>query len=70
MKIKKLFQSNQFPYHMVVETTGGEYKKFYINPARKIRENDLLPVPFWQPFGKNTEEAKPYMYKIYGFEKE
>ena len=70
MKIKKLFRSNCFPYHMVVETYQGDFKKIFICPARKIDEKDLCPLPFWQPFGKNAEEAEPYMYKMYGLEKE
>lgn len=70
MKIKKLFRSTRFPYHMVLETISGEYKKFYICPFRKITEKELEAVPFWQPVGKNAEEAEPYMYKFYGFEKQ
>ena len=69
MKIKKLFRSDCFPYHMVIETLDGEYKKFYICPARKIEEKDLSPLPYWNPVGRNSEEAEWYMYKIYGLEK-
>ena len=69
MKIKKLFLSNVFPYHMVIETVDGEYKKFYALPARKIEEKDLMPLPHWIPAGRNGEEAEKYIYKMYGFEK-
>ncbi len=69
MKIKKLFLSNGFPYHLVIETITGEYKKFYILPSRNITEADLTPVPYWKPVGKRSEEAPWYMYKMYGFEK-
>ena len=69
MKIKKLFLSNVFPYHMVIETADGEYKKFYILPARKIEEKDLTPLPHWNSAGRNGEEAERYIYKMYGFEK-
>lgn len=70
MKIKKLFRSTLFPYHMVLETVDGEYKRFYICPFREITRKDLEAVPFWQPAGRNAEEADPWMYKFYGFEKE
>lgn len=69
MKIKKLFLSNVFPYHMVIETTDGEYKRFYTLPARRIEENDLTLLPYWNPAGRNGEEAERYIYKMYGFEK-
>ncbi len=69
MKIKKLFSSDIFPYHMVIETINGEYKKFYIIPARRIEEKDLTPIPYWNPTGRNGEEAEGYIYKIYGLEK-
>ncbi len=69
MRIKKLFSSNAFPYHMVIETINGDYKKFYTLPARKIEEKDLASLPYWNPSGRNGEEAKEYTYKMYGFEK-
>lgn len=68
MKIRKLFQADCFPYHMVIETIDGEYRKFFINPARKIMENDLSPLPYWNPAGRNGREAEPYMNKMYGLE--
>ena len=70
MKIKRLFRADCFSFHMVIETLDGTYKRFCICPARKIQEQDLVSLPFWNPVGKNSEEAEPYMYKIYGLEKE
>lgn len=69
LKIRKLFRTDCFPYHLVVETIDGEYKKFYINPARWISEKDLSPLPHWNPIGRNGREAEPYIYKMYGLEK-
>lgn len=69
MKIRKLFRSYCFPYHMVIETINGEYKKFFISPARKIEEKDLSLLPYWSPVGRNSVEAESYMYKMYGLEK-
>lgn len=69
MKIKKLFLSNVFPYHMIIETVEGEYKKFYTIPSRKIEKKDLTPLPHWNPSGRNGNEAEGYIYKMYGFEK-
>lgn len=70
MKIKKLFQSDILFYYMVLETTDGQYKKFFISPFRKLSEEDLTPIPHWHPSGVNGIEADPYMYKFYGLEKE
>lgn len=69
MKIKKLFRFGGYVNHMVLETVDGEYKKFYISPARKIVESDLTPVPYYRAKGKNAEEAESYIYKMYGLEK-
>lgn len=69
MKIRKLFRSYCFPYHMVIETINGEYKKFFICPARKIEEKDLSLLPYWEPVGRNSVEAESYMYSMYGLEK-
>lgn len=69
MRIKKLFWFGPYVNYMVLETVEGEYKKFYISPARKITESDLTPVPYYQAKGKNAEEAEPYIYKMYGLEK-
>lgn len=70
MKIRKLFNSRIYPYHMVLETTGGAYMKFLITPARVIGENDLTPLPYYRAVGRNEEEAPEYLYKMYGLEKD
>ena len=69
MEIRKLYESGQFPYHMVVEGINGGFSKFYIIPARRITEADLSPLPFYLPKGKNGKEAAPYVYQMYGFTK-
>lgn len=69
MKIKKLFRAGGYTNYMIMETIDGEYKKFYISPARKISEKDLTPAPYYQAKGKNAEEAESYIYKMYGLEK-
>ena len=55
---------------MVLETTDGSYKKFFISPFREITEKDLTSLPHWTPQGLNAAEAEPCMYKFYGLEKE
>lgn len=69
MKVKKLFETEKLPYHMVVEMLGGEYKMFCIIPAREITERDLSPVKFWLPRGNQSKEAAPYIYNMYHLEK-
>lgn len=69
MKIKRLFNSNNYPAHMVAETVDGNFVKFLATPFRKIQENDLSPLPYYQAKGKNAEEAPDYVYKSYGLEK-
>ncbi len=70
MKIKKLFESPQFPWHMVLETLDGRYMQFFITPFRHITESDLQPVPGYQAKGNNAIEAAGYFYQMYGLEKE
>ena len=69
MKVKKLYLAMRFKNDMVVETESGEFKKFNITPARKLKEKDLSPVSFYVPDGENGREAPTYMYKMYGLEK-
>lgn len=69
MKIKRLFETPSMPMYMVIETPDGRYAKFFITPARKITEKDLQPVPYYRVIGKAAEEAKEYMYKMYGLTK-
>lgn len=70
MKVKKLYLADRFPYHMVLETLGGEFKMFRITPARQLREDDLKPVPHFQPVGRGREEASQMLYRMFGLEKE
>lgn len=70
MLIRKLFETPGSLSHMVLETTDGEFKKFFIYPFRKIEEKDLSDVPYWRPVGRNGEEAEECMYRFYGFQKE
>ena len=69
MEVKKLFETENLPYHMVVEMPDSEYKMFRVIPARKITESDLLPVKFWFPRGNQGKEAAPYIYNMYHLEK-
>lgn len=32
MQIKQLFESPTFPWHLVLETLDGKFKKFFITP--------------------------------------
>lgn len=70
MKIKMLYETPGMAMHMVVKTEDGRLMKFFITPARHIEEKDLSPIPFYRPQGRNAREAAPYMYSMYGFEKE
>lgn len=70
MKVKILFKSDNKPVHMVVQGVDGQFCQFLATPVRKITENDLKPLPHYIAKGKQAEEAEPYMYQIYGLEKE
>lgn len=71
MKIKRLFAgTSAYDNTMVLETLEGEFKRFNIKPARKLKESDLIPMPFYQAKGKKAEEAEDYWLKMYGLEKE
>ena len=66
MKIKKLFKSLNYPYHMVVKTEDNQYKAFLMTPFREITEQDLsTPIPAFIEKGNKAEEAEEYMYKCY-----
>lgn len=69
MKVKKLFETEKLPYHMIVEMPDGKYNMFRIIPAREITESDLSPAKFWFPRGNQSKEAASYMYNIYHLEK-
>lgn len=69
MKIKKLFNSANYPAHMVAETIDGKFVKFLATPFRQVQEKDFFPLPYYQAKGKNADEAPDYVYKSYGLEK-
>jgi len=69
MKIRSLYEAPTFPWHFVLETVDGRLMKFFINPARKITEEDLSPVPGYQARGNNSREVEDYVYSMYGLEK-
>lgn len=70
MKIKRLFAgTSAHDNMMVLEALEGEFKKFNITPARKIKESELIPVPFYQAKGKKAKEAENRWLEIYGLEK-
>ena len=55
MVVKKLFLSQNFPAHMVVETEKGVYGKFLATPARKVQEEDITSLPAYVAKGNNAE---------------
>ena len=67
--VEKLFLSQNFPSHMVVETEKGVYGKFLATPARKVREEDITSLPAYVANGNNAEEAPDYLYWMYGMER-
>lgn len=69
MIVKKLYKSQKYPYHMVLEKEEGKFFKFSAAPFRKITEQDLSPLPYFRPVGRDGEEAQGYMYRAYGLEK-
>ena len=69
MIVEKLYKSQKYPYHMVLEKEKGKFFKFSAAPFRKITEQDLSPLPYFRPVGRDGEEAPGYMYRAYGLEK-
>lgn len=69
MVVKKLFLSQNFPAHMVVETEKGVYGKFLATPAREVQTEDITPLPAYVAKGNNAEEAPDYLYRMYGLGK-
>lgn len=70
MKVKKLYQAERLPRHMVLETPDGKFFMFYMTPFRPIQAADLTPVPHYYPVGHAGLEATPFQYRMYGLEKE
>lgn len=70
MKIKKMFKANNLLNRYVVQKCNGEYASFLVAPFRKVKEEELKPMPYFRAVGNNAEEAEDYLYRFYGFEKE
>lgn len=69
MIVEKLYKSQKYPYHMVLEKEKEKFFKFSAAPFRKITEQDLSPLPYFRPVGRDGEKAPGYMYRAYGLEK-
>lgn len=69
MEIKKLFMSNNFPQHYVLQAQDENFYRFYMTPFRHLTAADLTPMPYYQEKGENAQEAPLYLYKLYGLEK-
>lgn len=70
MKIKKVYKANNLSNRYVVQKCNGEYASFLVSPFRRVKEEELSKMPFFQAVGNNAEEVEDYMYRFYGFEKE
>lgn len=70
MKVKKLFKDSGMPNHCAVQLCDGSYARFLMGPFRKISESDLVKIPYYRALGVKGKEADPYMYKVYGLEKQ
>jgi len=69
MKVKMLYASTSFVNHCVVKLDDGSFAKFSMVPFRNVQKTDLQPLVAYQAAGRMKEEAKDYMYRMYGLEK-
>ena len=69
MIIKKLYKCDKFHGYSVITGTDGKNYIFLSVPFRAVKEKELKEMPYI-PVGNLQEEAEPYMYKFYGFQKE
>lgn len=69
MIIKKLYKCDKFHGYSVIAGTDGKNYIFLSIPFRAVKEKELKEMPHI-PTGYLQEEAEPYMYKFYGFQKE
>lgn len=69
MIIKKLYKCDRFHGYSVITGTDGKNYIFLSIPFRAVKEKDLKEMQHI-PTGYLQEEAEPYMYKFYGFQKE
>lgn len=70
MIVKKLFASENTPWDFTVQTTDGNFYRFSAIPSRHITENDLTPLPYFRPIGRNGKEADATLYRFYGLQKQ
>lgn len=69
MIVKKLYKCDNFHGYSVITGTDGKNYIFLSAPFRAVKEKELKEIPYI-PVGYLQEEAEPYMYKFYGFQKE
>lgn len=69
MIIKKLYKCDKLHGYSVITGTDGKNYIFLSVPFRSVKEKDLKEMQHI-PTGYLQEEAEPYMYKFYGFQKE
>ena len=69
MIVKKLYKCDKFHGYSVITGTDGKNYIFLSAPFRAVKEKDLKEMQHI-PTGYLQEEAEPYMYKFYGFQKE
>lgn len=69
MIIKKLYKCDKFHRYSVITGTDGKNYVFLSVPFRAVKEKELKEMPHIST-GCLQEEAEPYMYKFYGFQKE
>ena len=69
MIVKKLYKCDKFHGYSVITGTDGKNYVFLSVPFRAVKEKDLKEMQRI-PTGYLQEEAEPYMYKFYGFQKE
>lgn len=70
MKVKKMFKFGGIACRHVVQLTDGSYASFLMSPFRDISYSDLQKLPHYRDKGARSEEAEPYMYKLYGLQKQ
>lgn len=69
MIIKKLYKCDKFHGYSVIAGTDGKNYVFLSVPFRAVKDKELKEMPYI-PTEYLQEEAEPYMYKFYGFQKE
>lgn len=70
MEIKKLYKDCGLGNNYVAQLCDGSFARFLATPFRQINEKDFIKMPYYRAVGRRGEEAEPYIYKLYGLEKE